>query len=194
MLLIEHRVNTVAHLSRVPTNRGVEVDIRDYDGDLRLAHDPFVGGERLEDFLAAYRHTLIILNVKSDGLVQPILELLKNYQVNDYFFLDVANPTFVNMVRNDIHKIATHFSEFEPIDFSLAFAGKVDWVWVDCFTQLPLEPESYERLSEHFKLCVVSPELQNHPREMIQSFRQQLKDMPIEAVCTDFCDDWDSDD
>src|SRR5688572_19632072 len=51
MFLYEHRVNTIAHLERVPADRGVEVDLRDYDGAIRLAHDPFTGGERLEDFL-----------------------------------------------------------------------------------------------------------------------------------------------
>jgi hypothetical protein len=61
---------------------------------------------------------------------------------------------------------------------------------VDCFTHLPLNLESYRRLHEHFKICLVSPELQKHPREWIQLFRQQLHAMPIEAVCTDFGDDW----
>ena len=30
MLLVEHRVNTLAHLRRVPPEHGVEVDVRDY--------------------------------------------------------------------------------------------------------------------------------------------------------------------
>jgi hypothetical protein len=43
MLLIEHRVNTLEKLASVPPHRGIEVDIRDYDGDLRLEHDPLLG-------------------------------------------------------------------------------------------------------------------------------------------------------
>ena len=35
MLLIEHRVNTVEKLRTVPHDRGIEVDVRDYDGALR---------------------------------------------------------------------------------------------------------------------------------------------------------------
>jgi len=71
-----------------------------------------------------------------------------------------------------------------------AFAGKVDWVWVDCFTRLPLDAEAYRRLRPAFKICLVSPELQRHPRAMIRTFREQLRGMTVDAVCTDYCDDW----
>jgi len=193
MLLIEHRVNTIEHLLRVPAERGIEVDVRDYDGDLRLVHDPLLSGERLEDLLAAYRHALLIFNVKCDGLEGRIMDLAAKYGVKDYFFLDLANPTLVSLVRRGVRQVAVRYSEYEPLEFALAFAGKADWVWVDCFTRLPLEPQSYRRLHEHFKICLVSPELQKHPGEMIRSFREQLREMPLDAVCSDYCDDWSRD-
>ncbi len=193
MLIVEHRVNTIEHLRRVPSSYGIEVDIRDYDGDLRLVHDPFLNGERLDDFLAAYRHALIIFNVKCDGLERQILERVGKYRLKDYFFLDVANPTLISLVHQGVRQVAVRYSEYEPLEFALAFAGKVDWVWVDCFTRLPLDLETHRRLREHFKICLVSPELQNHPREMIRSFRAQLRRMPLDAVCTDYCNDWSSD-
>ncbi len=190
MLIIEHRVNTVEHLRRVPPERGIEVDVRDYDGNLRLAHDPLQRGERLEDLLAAYHHAFIIFNTKCEGLADRIIELAAKYRIKDYFLLDLANPTLINLARRGVRQIALRYSEFEPLEFALAFAGKVDWVWVDCFTRLPLDLETYRRLREHFKICLVSPELQKHPREMIHSFRQQLREMPVDAVCTDFCEAW----
>jgi hypothetical protein len=190
MLLIEHRVNTVEHLRRVPPERGIEVDVRDYEGELRLAHDPLAGGERLEDLLAAYRHALLIFNTKCDGLVKQIMALATKYGVTDYFFLDLANPTLINLVRGGVRQVAVRYSEFEPVEFALAFAGQAEWVWVDCFTHLPLDPETYRRLHAQFKICLVSPELQQHPRELIHSFREQLREMPLDAVCTDYCDDW----
>lgn len=190
MLLIEHRVNTLEHLQRVPPERGIEVDVRDYDGDLRLVHDPFQSGERLEDLLAAYRHALVIFNVKCDGLESRIMDLAAKYNIANYFFLDLANPTLVNLVRRGVRQVAVRYSEFEPLEFALAFAGQAEWVWVDCFTYLPLNREIYRRLHQHFKICLVSPELQKHPRDWIQAFRRQLHDMPIDAVCTDFCNEW----
>jgi hypothetical protein len=190
MLLVEHRVNTVDHLLQVPRDRGVEVDVRDYNGELRLVHDPFLGGERLEDFLKVYQHALVIFNTKCDGIEGPIKDLAEKYRVSDYFFLDLANPTLVRLAREGNRSIAVRFSEFEPVEFALAFAGKAKWVWVDCFTHLPLDKEIYQRLKEHFRICLVSPELQGHPRESIQEYRQLLSRMPIDAVCTDYCDDW----
>ncbi len=190
MLLIEHRVNTIEHLQRVPPDRGIEVDIRDYDGQLRLAHDPFLGGERLEDLLANYRHALIIFNVKCDGLAERIMALAERFSIEQYFFLDLGNPTLINLARRGERRLAVRYSEYEPLEFALAFAGQVDWVWVDCFNHMPLTPGTYQRLREHFKICLVSPELQGHPRPMIQSFRRQLATMPVEAVCTDYGDDW----
>jgi len=190
MLLIEHRVNTRRHLEAVPEDRGVEVDVRDYDGDLRLVHDALQSGERLSDFLGGYRHKLIVFNVKCDGLEERILNLVAEHSVGNYFFLDVANPTLIRLAHDGIRNIAARYSEYEPIESCLALAGKVEWVWVDCFTRFPLDSRSYQRLRQHFKICIVSPELQNHPRAMIKTFRAQLQDMPVDAVCTDFCGDW----
>jgi hypothetical protein len=190
MLLVEHRVNTVEHLRRVPPHRGIEVDVRDYHGDLRLVHDPLLDGERLEDLLVAYHHALIIFNVKCDGLEARILELAARYNIHNYFFLDLANPTLVNLARQGLRRLAVRYSEYEPIEFALAFAGQVDWVWIDCFTRLPLDPQTYHRLHRQFKICLVSPELQKHPRSTIRLFQEQLQDMPVDAVCTDYCDDW----
>lgn len=190
LLLIEHRVNTRERLARIPSDRGIEVDIREQGGELRLAHDPFEPGERLEDLLSAYRHALIVLNVKCDGLEERLLRLLERHRIGQYFFLDVAAPTLVRLARRGVRQIAVRFSEYEPIEAALAFADRVDWVWVDCFTRLPLDAEAYRRLRTVFKLCVVSPELQGHPRAMIRAFREQLQELPVDAVCTDYCEDW----
>jgi hypothetical protein len=190
MLLIEHRVNTLDQLHGVPTERGLEIDVRDYDGDLRLVHDPLQGGERLDDLLAAVRHPLVIFNVKCDGLEDRILALAAKHGLRDFFFLDVANPTLVKLARRGERRVAVRYSEFEPIEFALAFAGQVDWVWVDCFTHLPLDAAIHARLRQHFKVCLVSPELQKHPRGHIGQYRAQLQGLPVDAVCSDFCEDW----
>ena len=190
MLLIEHRVNAIEHLLRVPAERGVEIDVRDYDGHLRLVHDPLQGGERLAEWLDAYRHALLIFNVKCDGLEDRIRALAAEHGIEDYFFLDVANPTLVRLTREGDRRVAVRYSEFEPIEFALAFAGRVEWVWVDCFTHLPLDAAIHARLREHFRICLVSPELQRHPRARIAQYREQLRGLPIDAVCSDFCEDW----
>lgn len=188
MIIIEHRINTIEQLKKVPQHRGVEIDIRDYDGEMRLTHNPFTSGEILEDFLKHYNHKFIIFNVKCCGLESRILELAKKYNINDFFFLDVENPCLVNLSRNGMSKIAVRFSDFEDINFVLGFAGKVDWVWVDCFEKIPLDKATYEKLSKHFKLCLVSPEMQKHPESWIDDF--QKTGIPLDAVCTDLPEIW----
>ncbi len=188
MIIIEHRINTIEQLKKVPKHRGVEIDIRDYDGELRLTHNPFTSGETLGDFLEHYHHKFIIFNVKCAGLESKILELAKKHNINDFFLLDVENPSLVNLSRNGMNKIAVRFSDFEDINFALGFAGKVDWVWVDCFETIPLDKEIYEKLSKHFKLCLVSPEMQKHPESWISDF--QKTGISLDAVCTDLPQIW----
>jgi len=190
MLVIHHRINSVQALRRVPPECGVELDVRDYDGDLRLTHEPFTTGERLEDYLAEYRHALAVFNVKCDGLEPRIAELAARFGVREYFFLDSAPATLVSRALRGERHAAARFSELEPIEAALALAGKVDWVWVDCFTCLPLEPATVQSLHAHFAICLVSPELQRHPRAWISEFRARLRGLPIDAVCTDFPGDW----
>jgi hypothetical protein len=191
LLIIDHRINSAAQLALSPRDCGVEIDLRDYDGDLRLVHDPFLGGERFRDWLKGYQHALCIFNVKCDGLEDAILEQARGV-VGDYFFLDCANPTLVKLLRRGERKVAVRYSEFEPVESCLAFAGQADWVWADCFTRQPFDAASYAKLKPHFKLCLVSPELQGHGRAAIPRYRQQLKDLGVEldAVCTDFVQDW----
>ncbi len=190
MILVEHRINSVAGLDALDPSRGVEIDVRDYDGELRLTHDPFSTGERLLDFLAHYKHGLLIVNVKCDGLERLILPMLREHGVMDYFFLDCANPTLISLVRSGVQSVAVRFSEYEPLEFAMSFAGRAEWVWVDCFTRMPLDERSYTALKERFKMCLVSPELQGFSRETICEYRRLLATMPLDAVCSDFCEDW----
>ncbi len=190
MLLIEHRVNTLEKLRTVPSDRGVEIDVRDYDGTLRCVHDPLLTGSSLEELLANFDHQFAIFNVKCDGLERQVAHLAAKYNIENYFLLDVANPSLVQLIRRGDKRVAVRFSEYEPIEFALAFRGQVEWVWVDCFTRLPLDSASYRRLKQHFKICLVSPELQQHPRTNIRDFREQLTGMKVDAVCSDYCSDW----
>jgi hypothetical protein len=190
LVKIAHRINTVAQLRLVPSEHGIELDLRSEGDRLILHHDPFVAGEPFEDLLAEYRHRFLILNVKAEGLEEAILALLRKYGIKDYFFLDLSLPFLIKYAKRGERNIAVRFSEYEPLDFVLRFKGLVDWVWVDCFSDLPLNPENYATLKEYFKLCLVSPELQGHPIDRIAEFRERLREMPIDAVCTKRPDLW----
>ena len=192
MLLIDHRVNTSARLASLARDCGAEIDLRDYDGEIRLTHDPLSSGEKLGDWLKGWKHALCVYNVKCDGLELQVREAGLAAGVKDYFFLDCAAPTLVRLARGGEKNLAVRFSEYEPLEGALAFEGLASWAWVDCFSKLSLTRENYPRLKKAFKICLVSPELQGHGKEAIAQYRQQLKDLgaEIDAVCTDFLDAW----
>ncbi len=190
MLFIRHRINTLADLQTVPAHMGIELDLRERGNELILQHDACADGERFEDLLKAYRHAFMIVNVKCEGVEDAALALLKKYKVRDYFFLDLSFPALMNLAKQGEKNVAVRFSEREPLEACLAAKDLARWVWVDCFTRLPLEGKSYAELSKHFKLCIVSPELQRHDPARIDEFKKLLAPYSIDAVCTKHPDRW----
>jgi len=192
--IISHRRNTVAELIDTPTKYGIEVDIRSLGEQLIIHHDPFVTGENFEDWLEAFQHKTLILNVKEEGLEARLIALMKSKGIDDYFFLDQSFPFLVKWAAAGEHRCAVRVSEFESIETALTLAGKVDWVWVDCFTRFPLSQEGALRLKKAgFKLCLVSPELQGREAQTeIPLLINLLNDREIlaDAVCTKRPDLW----
>lgn len=190
MIFIRHRVNQIEDLQKVSSSEGVEVDLRESEGQVILQHDPFKKGENFEHFLEKFEHAFLILNIKTEGIEEKVLELMNARKIQRFFFLDLSFPAIMKLVRKGEKRIALRYSEFEPEAQALALRGKVDWIWVDCFTRLPWTPEAYKTLKQNFKICLVSPELQNHPAEWIQDFKKSLTSYPIDAVCTKHPDLW----
>jgi len=185
---IAHRINTVEQLKSLPTEIGVELDLRDFGNELVLEHDPFTGGEKFSEYLRHYQHGTMILNVKSERIEHRVLELLVENKITDYFFLDSSIPMIYLLSKSGEKRSAVRFSEIESIETVLLMADKVDWVWVDCFSKLPIDRYSYKRLKEAgLKLCLVSPELQGRPED-IANYKDYLANEGIvfDAICTKF--------
>jgi len=183
---IAHRINTLDELTKLPTEYGVELDLRDSGNDLILQHDPFSDGEKFSDYLKHYNHGTMILNIKSERIEHRVLELLEEYNISDYFFLDSSMPMIYLLSKLGEKKSAVRFSEIESIETVLLMADKIDWVWVDCFSRLPIDFSSYQQLKDAgLKLCLVSPELQGRPEDII-SYKDYLmaEGIIFDAICT----------
>jgi len=189
MIVVNHRVNTVEKLKNTPESCGVEIDLRTWEDKIILQHEPFSKGEFFDDFLKHYNHRLLILNVKSEGLEPSILESIKKFRVKDYFFLDTSFPFIIRYIKSGIKNIAVRFSEFESIETCLGLKGKVEWVFVDNFTRLPVENNSFDALKKYFKICIVSPELLNRKEEM-QITKKIAERYDVDAVLTDNVREW----
>ena len=187
MEFIAHRINKLEELETLPKEYGVEIDLRDnVDGKIYINHDPFILGEDFEEYLKQYNHRTMILNIKSERIELKILELLKKYNIKDYFFLDSSFPMIKLLSDRGKKNIALRYSEYEGLDTLEKMQGKVDWVWVDCFTKLPIDSKIYRKIKDMgYKLCLVSPELQGQP-EKIELYAKKIKEEKIEfdAICT----------
>lgn len=188
---IAHRINTVSELIQVPSKFGVEIDLRDEAGEIILQHDPFLPKNVLTsdlfvDFLKKYNHGTLILNIKSERIEHKVLDQLKAFNITDYFFLDSSFPMIYLMSNLGENNFALRYSECEGIDTIRSMKGKVNWVWVDCFSKLPINKIIYDEIKGMgYKVCLVSPELQGRPED-IEPYKVYLNDNDIlfDAICT----------
>lgn len=186
MNFIAHRVNTIEELDKTPSEFGIEVDLRDKGSRLITQHEPFKDGDDFEEFLGHYKHDIMILNVKCEGIEFRILELIKKYGIKEYFFLDSSFPMIYRLCRDSEKNIAIRFSEFEGLDSALLMKNKINWIWVDCFTILPIVLNNYRILrNAGFKLCLASPDLHGRPED-IEKYKQYLKreNIVFDYICT----------
>ena len=127
----------------------------------------------------------MILNVKSERIEFKILEMLKKYEIKKYFFLDSSFPMIWTLTNQGEKKIAIRVSEYEGLDTARNMSGKASWIWVDCFSRLPIgKIESDELHSLGYKLCLVSPDLVERDRE-IEVYKETINEYKLEfdAIC-----------
>jgi hypothetical protein len=195
MKWIRHRMNRASDLKNLRPGEGAEIDLRsdvNSKGRIHLSHDAWNEGDDFETWLKVYsseaRGTLI-LNTKEDGLEGRVLELLKRYHINDYFFLDTQIPTLIWRHTNlkETH-FAARLSIYEPQELARCLIGRADWLWLDGFGGKPLDVAQVLPLKEHFKLCLVSPELLKQPLEAISQFKELGK--VCDAICTKSPEAW----
>lgn len=182
--LYKHRINTLEALSAVPLSMGLEFDLRSSGDDVLVTHDPFTKGPTIEEFFPAIGPRPCIFNVKTEGIEARVMELAEASGIRDYFFLDCSVPAAMKLARSGERRFAVRYSEVEPIEAVMAFRGKAEWVWVDCFQAFPGSAEDFAKVAEHFKICLVSPELQGHDEAKAKALRESLLGRTYHAVCT----------
>lgn len=184
--VIIHRVNHRARLNEIPGCFGLEIDLRAEGSSLILNHDPFKGGERFVDWLDGYKHGLLVLNIKEAGIEEAAISLVQERGIQRFFLLDVEFPYIYRASRSGEKRIAMRFSEDESIETVLKYKSKIDWVWIDTNTELPLDLKSVEQL-RGFNTCLVCPERWGRPQD-IMPYRRKMMSLGFSpnAVMTAF--------
>jgi hypothetical protein len=187
MIVCKHRINT---LEPGDSSLGIEFDVREGPGGtILVTHDPWTSGPELATFLASHRHTFYIVNIKCEGIEYEVLRLLKDANIENFFLLDCSFPMIHKLSLKGETRIALRFSEYEEFR---RMQGRAQWVWVDVFSRVPLGPKDCDELHAlGYKLCLVSPELQQQP-EKLETYKQVLEGH-LDMVCTKFPEKWSSD-
>ena len=195
MEIINHRCNTKDKLISTPQEYGIEIDVRSFDGKLILQHEPYVRGEYLDDWIQYFNHSTLILNIKEEGLESELSDSMKKNKIESFFFLDQSFPFLIKNAKSGESRTAIRISEFESINTALTLKGLVDWVWIDYFTKFPIDKEQSVMLKgAGYKICVVSPELQNHSKQRVIHLKENLynNQIIVDAVCTKHPNLWQS--
>lgn len=186
-------------LDSLPKSHGIEIDVRYHNNALILHHDPFnhhtENNTELKDLLSKWKNSgPIIVNLKSEGIEKACIEMMVAYKIKNWFFLDMSMPFFVKysnkVFKNQIfgfskENLAVRFSDKEPLEYALSFKDKVAWVWIDYFDEFPLNKKNILLLKDaNFKICLVSPELQQDSIFETAELVEMCSGFDIAAVCT----------
>lgn len=170
---------------------GVETDVRDHDGELVLAHD-MPRGPRLtpfewviESFAKAGQPGALAINIKADGLHEPLAAMLARHAVTDAFVFDMAVPDALGYLKRGIATFTRH-SEIEPHP---AFYDRAQGVWIDCFEGDWIGREVIAAHAAAGKqVALVSPELHGRAPEAAWAAWRGVEHAYM--ICTDFPDAW----
>lgn len=142
---------------------GTETDIRDFNGDLVISHDiptkDSISVDMFFQIFNSFNKTLpLALNIKSDGLQDLLLKLLKKYNIENYFVFDMSVPDALGYLKKGINTY-TRESEYE---INPSFYAKSKGVWLDEFFNNWITKEKVQNhLDNNKSICIVSPELHN---------------------------------
>jgi len=190
MKIFRHRCNSRERLATTSREFGVEIDIRTWCLDLILEHDPYTEGEHLGEWLMAYQHAGLILNVKEEGLEQSLVDLLADRNISNYLFLDQSFPSMIKWLNAGYQQhIAARVSEYESMSSLKSFPYPPGHIWCDSFSG------NWDHLASTVQyaadngatLILVSPELQSRDTHSeILTILDSLSNLPFVnlAVCT----------
>ena len=185
--------NTIAALHRALSNGfGIETDLRDFDGELIISHDPPRSTSKMHcvelfHLVAVNKFRgRLALNIKSDGLQNFIVEVQKKFpSVADQFFVfDMSVPDMLGYERLGI-QFYSRISDIEP---SISLQDKAKGVWVDNFSgDFEQIEAAIDLLRSDLTVAVVSPEL--HGRDYMPFWHTVKKaGLHLHAnfeICTD---------
>src|SRR5579862_9336895 len=125
--------NTMASFERsFRAGFGTETDVRDWNGELVISHDPPTSREiTFNDFLALHAsidpYLPLAINIKADGLHDLLSETIARHRLANYFLFDHSVPD----LRVAIQKGLRCFTRWSEVEREPPFYEVCAGVWID---------------------------------------------------------------
>jgi len=178
--------NTFASIKKaLDSGFGVELDIRDKNGELVVSHDPSGSAEVLlfNDVLDLFTNyeSVLAINVKADGIIAYLESALAGVAREKYFLFDMSIPETISYLRSDLPTFMRR-SEYEDI---CELHNRSEGVWLDAF-ETDWWVGNSKILTGEKKICVVSPELHGRDKSDVWNFLKNNRSPAELYICTDF--------
>jgi len=185
MKIIKHRVNRISDFE---FDYGIEIDVRDYNGELVLSHDyPNKNDFLLKNYLNDIPlDTMIAINVKSCGIEENLKNIITDLNIRNYFVFDFSFPYLLKAQEFGI-TTAFRLSEYEKDEQDFC-----KWVWIDCFNSIWYDSKFLKSLKDKkFKIAIVSPDIHNRQNEdEFLKIKKLDNENLIDVICTKYPEVW----
>jgi hypothetical protein len=172
--------------------------VRDCDGELVISHDmprrastepPMTLAQFLDLYTSYPGRPTLALNIKADGLHEPMQAALAARRITSYFVFDMSVPDTLGWLRRGM-PVFTRRSEFET---GSSLDAKAQGFWLDAFeTPYVRGADIAATIKAGKEAAVVSPELHGKPHlEAWAEWRGVLASLTVGErgsvwLCTDF--------
>lgn len=186
----EEKNNRIAFERSFHLGFGIETDVRDFNGQLVISHDPVQSNcmelEELFELYIRYKtRPILAFNIKADGLQAALQQLLTSFGIQNYFVFDMSVPDSLLYISRGMPTYTRH-SEYEPVPPYYALASGV---WLDEFNGHWFSDDTVEKhLNAGKVVCLVSPELHKRPYDKEWMHYKKIEKITGEnslMLCTD---------
>ena len=176
---IENSVESIPYYKKLGI--GIELDLRYNNNQVYISHDPTNKGKLFEEVCKQCDKSEIrmALHIKEKEVINPVIKILKEYSIKNYFLFDTENFEYNNLI--DKTKIADYVVKKDQ-----NIMGEI--LWCDEIQNKWYSKEIMKNLHQENKLIyVMSLEVMKKcDNESIYLEWDRLINLGVDGICTKY--------